>query len=461
MERLRHLVVVLPGILGSVLEDQRGHRVWGPGLRGTVGTAGVRPWILSVAENPRLVPVGLLPSIAVVPPVFRVPGYDQLVRLIQNQFADVVVDTAHPEHAPVGNADVVLVPYDFRVGIEAAAEQVATQVNKRLEGLLPSARRRRVIVVAHSMGGLVARYWLGPGGGAADCAALITIGTPHGGAPKALDYLVNGVRLGPRRFRRLTELARGWRSVYDLLPRYPAVELADGSHVYPHELDGVGVAGHALAAYRTHVDIDDAWAGLDDRPDVLAMFSRGHATPLRAAMADGGLSVTKKVADWLPNPGWAGDGTVPADSAIPHDLTNPQAWLPVPHRHLPMAGAPAVLEVLRNYAGVPTTAMRGSGPEQPWLGLDLEETYPAGHPVRLCAELLGASPDETTTVWATAQSVEDPEWRTRVRADRVGNSWAATLPPLPAGTYQLRVDAVGVPGVDQVRCTDVLGVVPV
>jgi hypothetical protein len=26
---------------------------------------------------------------------------------------------------------------------------------------------------------------------------LITVGTPHRGAPKALDWLVNGVRVGP------------------------------------------------------------------------------------------------------------------------------------------------------------------------------------------------------------------------------------------------------------------------
>jgi triacylglycerol esterase/lipase EstA (alpha/beta hydrolase family) len=51
------------------------------------------------------------------------------------------------------------------------------------------------------MGGLVARYWLGglcasvkPRAG--DCAALITVGTPHHGAPKALDWLVNGIRVG-------------------------------------------------------------------------------------------------------------------------------------------------------------------------------------------------------------------------------------------------------------------------
>ena len=45
-----------------------------------------------------------------------------------------------------------------------------------------------MIVVAHSMGGLVARYWMGPLGGWRVCRALITLGTPHRGAPKALPH---------------------------------------------------------------------------------------------------------------------------------------------------------------------------------------------------------------------------------------------------------------------------------
>ncbi|WP_394619078.1 esterase/lipase family protein [Lentzea sp. JNUCC 0626] len=106
-------------------------------------------------------------------------------------------------------------------------------VEARLRDLTPDARRERVIVIGHSMGGLVARYWLGPLDGAADCAALITVGTPHGGAPKALDWLVNGVKFGPKRFSALTALLRNWPSAYDLLPRYPAI--AGSPERYPHE----------------------------------------------------------------------------------------------------------------------------------------------------------------------------------------------------------------------------------
>jgi len=469
VERLRHLVVIVPGILGSVLEDPAGRQVWGPGLW-QVGGSLRRPSRLSVAENPMLVPAGLVPTISVVPPVWRLPGYDGLIRLVRDCFADVVVDTARPDRDPVPNADVLEVPYDFRLGVTAAAEYVRDQVEKRLGPLQASARRRRLIVIAHSMGGLVARHWLGPGGGASDCAALVTVGTPHGGAPKALDVLVNGVRLGPKVFRGLTALAREWRSVYDLLPRYPAIAAQNGGDpLYPHDLDvmsRLGIGAQVRAAYQTHADIDTEWKALTERPEVTAVFSRGHRTPLRASLdpgdgalsTNGVLSVTKETAEWLPNPTWTGDGTVPADSAIPNDLPDRRSWRPVTQRHLPMAATPAILDVLRNYAGATTHALRGDRPDGPWLGLDLEETYPANEPVTLSAELLGAVADEQTGVWVTVLA-RHGDTRHRVPADRHGDTWVATVPGLAPGTYEVRVDAVAVPGADQVRCTDVIGVV--
>jgi hypothetical protein len=51
---------------------------------------------------------------------------------------------------------------------------------------------------------------------------LITLGTPVRGAPKALDWLVNGAGTGRLRNLRMTRLIRGWPSMYELLPQHPA-----------------------------------------------------------------------------------------------------------------------------------------------------------------------------------------------------------------------------------------------
>jgi len=258
-ERLRHMIVIVPGIGGSMLEDKAGTVVWGT-RRGVAGTI-VDPVRMSIAEAPDLVPVGLLPTMRVVPRFFAVAGYDTLVRQIENTFegsagGPVRVDVARADRDPDYGADVVLFPYDFRLGIARAAARLGAEVERRLGGLIVDARRGRLIVVGHSMGGLVARYWLGGLCGAdspkaGDCAALITVGTPHRGAPKALHWLVNGVRVGPRTMKRATAVLREWPSAYELLPRYKAVTTGlPGSDAtwptrYPYELAGVGEPGFA------------------------------------------------------------------------------------------------------------------------------------------------------------------------------------------------------------------------
>lgn len=101
----------------------------------------------------------------------------------------------------------------------------------------PEAREKRVIVVAHSLGGLVARYWAGVLDGWRMCRAVITLGTPHRGGPKALDVLANGVRIGPVALDGTTAVLREWPSVAELLPRYPAVwDQSTDLARYPHEL---------------------------------------------------------------------------------------------------------------------------------------------------------------------------------------------------------------------------------
>ena len=99
-----------------------------------------------------------------------------------------------------------------------------------------------MVVVAHSMGGLVARYWLGPLGGWRHCRGVITLGTPHRGAPKALDTLVNGVRVRGIHLQRVSDVIRSWHSPYQLLPVYRCIwDSTAGQAAYPHEVEGLGL----------------------------------------------------------------------------------------------------------------------------------------------------------------------------------------------------------------------------
>nr|WP_281055091.1 hypothetical protein [Thermomonospora curvata] len=96
----------------------------------------------------------------------------------------------------------------------------------------------RGVFLCHSMGGLVARYYLEACGGAELCRAPITLGTPYRGSLDALSRLVNGVSfklggLGPD----LTRLARTLPSLHQFVPHCACLEVG-GELKYPRELNG-------------------------------------------------------------------------------------------------------------------------------------------------------------------------------------------------------------------------------
>lgn len=480
MERLRHLVVVLPGIGGSVLADPDGVARYAL-TRGRLARTVLNPRYLDLDAAVPLSAVDLVSSVTVFPG-FTVAGYEGLVRSLIDVFG-ARVDVARPGAERDLGADVVLFPYDFRVSVADTAHLLAEEVQARLAVYEPEQRLRRVIVVGHSLGGLVARFWLGPLEGARYCRGLVTAGTPHRGAPKALDWLVNGVRLGPVPHPGATRVLAGWPSVYELLPRYRvAYDESTGRAVYPHQLHGIATEEflqRAGDAYALHESIETAWQELADgdpkaRPEVVPLFARGHATPARVTTTGRRLTVAKLPdPHWLPQADWRGDGTVPAISAIPIEMDEQRAaWHPVPHRHVPMAAAGAIVETVRTLNGASLRFTRGDTPDRPWLGLDVEDTLPTQTPVTVSAWLHGlrAAADtarlrlslrafDDTTASADTGSPARRMPPIRVPMTAVDGYWTAQADPLPQGVYEVTVEAVGVAQVERVVCQDVLAVV--
>jgi hypothetical protein len=212
-----------------------------------------------------------------------------------------------------------------------------------------------------------------------------------------------------------------------------------------------------------HREIEHGWEPLaGGLPEVVPVFSRGHRTMARAELSGSGLSVSKRGAEWLPNPEWAGDGTVPALSATPIELSDRQGvWRPVIERHGPMAGSGAVVTILQEYTGASTAAVRGTRPDGPWLGLDLPDFTPAGDGVEIEAELFGAVAVNGVSMSVTVSPVDDPRALPRVveLVPAGAARWVGVVAGLAPGLYECTVGAVGVPQVEQVRCTDVIAVV--
>lgn len=115
---------------------------------------------------------------------------------------------------------LTVVPYDWRKDLVTVVDQ--------LDAVIANVKARtgaaKVNLLAHSMGGLVARAYIADATRAANVETLVTLGTPYLGAPKAFVALHYGtclVNLGSLCFsneRRIQEISQNSPAIYQLLP---------------------------------------------------------------------------------------------------------------------------------------------------------------------------------------------------------------------------------------------------
>lgn len=169
--------IFVPGLFGSELFTPRGGqdgntRVWPPSAWQIVNESYDKIDLL-VRED--LVVRSILES------VFVCNVYGDILRDLDN-IADAI-------QADGGPARVVRFPYDWRRDIAVSADALAN----RLDTLVAEEPEARITLISHSMGGLVCRYMLESGAFEGRdwfpdrLGRLITIATPHAGAPLALD----------------------------------------------------------------------------------------------------------------------------------------------------------------------------------------------------------------------------------------------------------------------------------
>ncbi len=384
----RFLFVVIPGAGGSVLERRsttRSEVVWAG--TGDAARRVVDPAVLEVGDSDGIVATGAV-SDWQLGPLNLVPGYGGLVRTIANLVPSSSIDHGDPGRRLL-DARVVVFPFDFRRSVVEAAELLDQNLSERFEHFGWEKTERRVVVVAHSMGGLVARYWAGPLGGHDRCQGIVTLGTPHRGSPKAVDIAANGFPLGPIRVaHRLSALLRTWPGFNELLPRYPMVEQAsdDGPvFSYPKDLD-VGWLDSSLTkrAWTVHREVEQVWRALgpQEAPSVLPVYGAGISTPEACSlgMADALTTSTERPAHFG-NAEWKGDKTVPSISAIPLELDTAQtkfAHRPSPGvKHGQLVDWTGVEAALRYMATDVTSHVRGPGDRQ--IVVDCDEVWPSGH----------------------------------------------------------------------------------
>jgi pimeloyl-ACP methyl ester carboxylesterase len=89
--------------------------------------------------------------------------------------------------------------YTFNYGVLTSnIEEIADAFAERIEEILLLTRREKVHIIGHSLGGLIARYYIQALGGDQRVAKCVTMGTPHFGTLTAyLSVLPTAVQMRP------------------------------------------------------------------------------------------------------------------------------------------------------------------------------------------------------------------------------------------------------------------------
>lgn len=246
-EHTHDAIVVVPGIMGSALCDAERGPIWGfgspgPYLKlwfspGQMAALGLSPAELAaVAEgrydfaSARVRPTGLIRFPSCAPFLGGFEPYTALAKALRAVAADP--------------AAVLEFAYDWRLPVRLNARLLARSMREHLAAWRthpacvaareahPERRQAQILIVAHSMGGLVARGLADPAidDGFADVRKVITLGTPFYGSVKAAVILNTGDGTPiPMPKRQLRDAARTMPGVYDLLPRNRC--LLDGADV--------------------------------------------------------------------------------------------------------------------------------------------------------------------------------------------------------------------------------------
>lgn len=263
-------VVVIPGILGSKLVDESGTKVWGSFTFGAADPDfphGARLVALPMQKGALLselrddvyasdvldtvtVDIGLLQG-------FELAAYIDIMKsLAAGRYRDQSLgDSGAVDYGGLHYTCFQLA-YDWRRDISEQARVLhdviaEAQLIAREELGLPDDAPIRVDIVAHSMGGLVLRYYLryGPNPlpedgsipeitweGAKNVRQAILIGTPNAGSISALQQLVKGYNLNPIFPNYRPSLLGTMPAIYQLLPRARHARVVDAETKDPIDL---------------------------------------------------------------------------------------------------------------------------------------------------------------------------------------------------------------------------------
>lgn len=424
-------MVVVPGIMGSELMDQSGKVRWGltPSVLG-------RAWLTNqldilhvtdddMAGGGRLRPTRLL----------RVPGYMPFLGGLE-PYTGLLRRVAEPA---ADSRAVAEFAYDWRLSIEYNAPLLVRCCEEHLESwrAVVQAERKgdaadvRLVVVAHSMGGLITRYATQKFGLSALLRQVITLGTPFYGAVKGVQMLATGEGAPvPRQAAR--RLALTCPGVFDLLPRYRSVLTTNDVRRLTAE-DIAAIGGSAELA----ADASQRWerlglaAGDPSGGEVRHLAVVGTEQPtLQSVEIEAGEAT---FLESLAGVNHTGDSTVYRQAAAPGDQT---AFV-LPQKHGSLAKTPEALAfVADKLVGADKRPPLGTRP----VGAYIPDMAVAGRPVKVRVTGNDMDPVGVSVKSSDIETGIPTTWHASTRVD---GALEYTNPGLPPGLHRIQVQAGG------------------
>ncbi|HLO18170.1 MAG TPA: hypothetical protein VK206_25285, partial [Anaerolineales bacterium] len=298
---MAHIIILIPGLMGSVLK-LNGQQIW-PGP--------IESLIFPFQKMRELLSEDLVATDC----IRKYAVYDQYQQLIDDLKKCEFIE----------GETLFVAPYDWRRDIATAAKELADKVDNHS---VTGQSRNDITLLGHSLGGLVSRYYLESGEfedrpGFSHVRQLITLGTPHYGAPKALPAALGQEKSSFLHKDQVREVVNDDRypSLYQILPsqnepfawdrsahkQLNRVDIYEASAIKKLGLSKVNLK--AAQQFQKSLDINK-------RPPNIRYFCfsgtrHSTTTHLMIRLLDAGLSQAEKVE--IED---GGDGTVPTWSSF-------------------------------------------------------------------------------------------------------------------------------------------------
>ncbi len=432
--RTLNAVMVVPGIMGSELVDNDGRVAWGlsPSLLATAWSTRqldvLHPSEEELEGRPRLRPTRLLRIPAFMPFLGGLEPYSAMIERAGQVTSD-----------PRAVAEFA---YDWRLSIAYNAALLVKAGEEHLtrwRELVASERMGdpaavRLVIVAHSMGGLVARYASAVLELEDILGELITAGTPYFGSLNALEMIATGKGGPPLPRRAARELAVRCPAVYDLLPRYRCVTATPGEPRVLSVADITAVGGRPDLAQ----DAGERWEKLGLRQQdtsesvwskVKAVIGTDQPTWQSVAFNGGTCAFSSE----LSGVNYSGDSTVYSGAASPIGVTC-QA---LPQKHGSLLQDSSAVTLIHNWIlGKVTGPPLGTRP----IGADIPDLVKAGSRPIVTVTGTAGNPVGVSVTSTDLTTSRPTTWPSGKKTDAMARFEGPALAP---GLHRIEVKAGG------------------